>query len=120
MRPAHSGALVLERELPRVTFIHADGTHTTHRVAVGRTIMDCALDNQVTGIRGQCGGAGICGTCQCYVAAPWFAQLPMPIDDETDLLPFLPDPRPNSRLACQITLTAALDGIVVAVPERQV
>jgi 2Fe-2S ferredoxin len=29
------------------------------------------------------------------------------------------DPRPSSRLGCQIRLTDALDGIVVSLPEGQ-
>jgi ferredoxin, 2Fe-2S len=29
------------------------------------------------------------------------------------------DPRPNSRLSCQLHVTAALDGLEVTVPERQ-
>lgn len=106
--------------MPRVTFVHADGTRSTYRAALGRSIMECALDAQVQGIRGQCGGAATCGTCHCYVAAPWWEVLPPATGNEADLLPFLLEPRANSRLACQITLTAALDGITVTLPERQV
>jgi 2Fe-2S ferredoxin len=38
---------------------------------------------------------------------------------EDDMLDFAFDVRPNSRLCCQIKMTAALDGLVVHTPERQ-
>ena len=38
---------------------------------------------------------------------------------EEDMLDFGFDIRANSRLSCQIKVTAALDGLVVRTPERQ-
>ena len=35
------------------------------------------------------------------------------------MLDFAFEPQPNSRLSCQITVSDALDGLVVTVPERQ-
>ena len=35
------------------------------------------------------------------------------------MLDFAVDPRPNSRLSCQISLTEELDGLVVETPDRQ-
>ena len=37
---------------------------------------------------------------------------------EEDMLDFGYDVRPNSRLSCQIKVTAELDGLVVRTPER--
>src|SRR4051812_5445631 len=39
----------------RVEFVHADGSRETHAAARGETVMDCALDHGVRGIRAQCG-----------------------------------------------------------------
>jgi len=78
--------------------------------------MDCAVDNGVAGILAQCGGACTCATCHCYVPAPWFARVGVPVGDEKDVLEYVPEYRPNSRLSCQIVLTEALDGIVVEIP----
>ena len=83
-------------------------------------MLDCALDNAVAGLLGQCGGAAICGTCQCYVEAQWWPLLAQADDVEQELLPYLFEPRPVSRLACQIRLTDALDGLRVLLPVRQV
>ena len=105
--------------MPKVTFVHPDGSFETRAAAVGRTLMDCALDNNVPGIKAQCGGACTCSTCHCYVMMPWFAELPKPTGDEIDMLEFVWQRRASSRLSCQIELTHALDGMVVEIPERQ-
>jgi 2Fe-2S ferredoxin len=38
---------------------------------------------------------------------------------EETMLDFAPDRRANSRLSCQLRMTAALDGIVVRLPDSQ-
>jgi 2Fe-2S ferredoxin len=81
--------------------------------------MDLALDNGVPGILGQCGGGCTCITCHCYVREPWFENLKDPHPDEVELLEYALDVRPNSRLACQIILTEACDGMLVDVPVAQ-
>jgi len=87
--------------------------------AAGNSVMDAALDNNVPGIIGQCGGGCTCVTCHCYVDAPWFSRLPEPHADELEMLEFALDKTPSSRLSCQITLTDDLDGLTVRLPERQ-
>jgi len=64
-------------------------------------------------IKAECGGACSCATCHVYVAEPWFDALPVPSDDEEDLLYSTLDKKPNSRLSCQILLSDALDGLEV-------
>ena len=103
----------------QVHFVHADGRRETVAAAPGDTLLDAALDNGVAGIIGQCGGGCTCCTCHCYVGEPWAAQLPVPHADEGELLTYAWQPRAHSRLACQVPLTAALDGIEVAIPACQ-
>ena len=105
--------------MPRVTYIGADGARTTVTVAAGDTVMDGALDNGVPGILGQCGGGCTCSTCHCYVDEPWRSRLDPPHPDEVALLTYAEEPRTDSRLACQIRVTEALDGISVRLPVRQ-
>ncbi len=38
---------------------------------------------------------------------------------EEDMLDFAYDVKPNSRLSCQIKVTAALDGLKIMTPDRQ-
>jgi len=105
--------------MPSVTFLHPGGRRETHEAPVGDSVMDCALDNHVEGIGGQCGGACNCSTCHCYVASPWFEQLPARGEAETELLDYVQTRRDNSRLGCQIVLSDELDGIVVRVPRPE-
>lgn len=105
--------------MPRATYIGPDGRKETIEVALGDSLMDGALDHNIPGIIGQCGGGCTCVTCHCYVDAPWLEQLPKPHPDEADLLPFAEGVAADSRLSCQIRMTNALDGITVRLPQRQ-
>ena len=74
------------RALPRVVFVQPDGSRETHCVAVGASVMDCAVDNGVPGIRAQCGGGCTCSTCHGIVDAQWFARVGEAVGDERDIL----------------------------------
>ncbi len=78
--------------------------------------MDCAVDNGVAGIRAQCGGGCTCSTCHALVDERWFPQVGAPVGDEADILAFVPERQPRSRLTCQIVLRADLDGLVLHIP----
>ncbi|MEM8767322.1 MAG: 2Fe-2S ferredoxin [Pseudomonadota bacterium] len=105
--------------MPRVSYRQPSGEVAIVEVPLGDSVMDGALDHNVPGILGQCGGGCTCCTCHCYVEPGWADQLPAPHPDELDLLEYALGRRPTSRLACQLTLTEALDGLEVEVPERQ-
>lgn len=103
----------------QVNFVHPDGSRETWSANPGESVMDCALDNGVAGIRAQCGGGCTCCTCHCYIDSPWFEALEAPHPDELDLLPYAFEPAGSSRLSCQVRLTPALSGIVVRIPAEQ-
>ena len=105
--------------MTKVTYIDAAGASRTVDAQIGSTVMETALRNSVPGIEAECGGACACATCHVYVAPQWMAQLPPREDMEEGMLESAWEPRANSRLSCQIHLTAALDGLEVTVPERQ-
>jgi 2Fe-2S ferredoxin len=46
-------------------------------------------------------------------------RVPAPEGAEKDMLDFVLDRQPNSRLSCQIEVTEALDGLVVTTPVSQ-
>jgi ferredoxin, 2Fe-2S len=105
--------------MPKVTFIaFSGGTHTVE-VPVGTTLMRAATDNRVPGIDGDCGGNCACATCHIYVDADWSERLAARTASEEEMLNSVDELRGNSRLACQITLTEALSGLVVSLPEAQ-
>ena len=105
-----------ERASPRVVFVKPDGSRETHFVAAGGSVMDCAVDNGVPGIRAQCGGGCTCSTCHGIVDAQWFERVGEAVGDERDILEFVPGRRSRSRLTCQITMHEGLDGLVVHIP----
>lgn len=62
-------------------------------------------------IKAECGGAGVCATCHVRVDARWRELLPPPSDEELAKLDDVPGADERSRLACQIEMTAELDGL---------
>ena len=105
--------------MPLVRYVQANGAEYEADVPEGASVMDGAVDNGIDGIIAQCGGACICATCHCYVDPAWFERLPPPGPTESEMLGFVLEPRETSRLACQIRLTAALDGLLVELLARQ-
>ena len=107
--------------MPRVTYIEHDGTPHTVEVPLGLSVMRGAVDNNVPGIDADCGGECACATCHVYVEEEWLPEtgLPRPGSQEASMLSFAAVAQPNSRLSCQISMTDALDGLVVRMPEGQ-
>ena len=106
--------------MPTVTFILPDGTPRELDATGCETLMHVAIRHDLPGIEAECGGLVSCATCQVYVEPPWGPRLPPASEDEQDILADLAvERRPESRLACQIALSPALDGLVVRVPARQ-
>jgi ferredoxin, 2Fe-2S len=106
--------------MPRITYVEATGAEVTLQLAEGWSLMQGATANGVEGILGECGGSCACATCHCYVEEARLADLPPPSENELAMLEnAAAERRPNSRLACQIKATGALDGLVVHLPETQ-
>lgn len=105
--------------MPKITFIQFDGTETAIDAEVGRTVMNTALDNLISGIDADCGGECSCATCHVLVDESWMEKVGQPSDAEESMLDLNPDRAANSRLSCQIKVTEDLDGLVVNLPEFQ-
>lgn len=105
--------------MPHVTFVDSAGVSRSVEAATGMSLMEAARDNDIPGIVAQCGGMCACATCHVYVDEQFLALLDGPDDNEEPLLDFIDDREANSRLACQIRLTPALDGICVRTPASQ-
>jgi ferredoxin len=80
--------------------------------SIGDTLL-AALKKAGFPLLSVCGGRAVCGTCRTGIAPAWWARLPPPGKVERDLLACLPERRDDDRLACQIILTAGLDGLEV-------
>ncbi|MCB4820500.1 2Fe-2S iron-sulfur cluster-binding protein [Roseicella aerolata] len=105
--------------MPHVTYIEHNGTEHRIELEEGLSVMRGAVDNGVPGIDADCGGECACATCHVYVEEPWLAKTGTPDEQEASMLSFAATAQPNSRLSCQITMSAALDGLVVRLPEAQ-
>ncbi len=106
--------------MPSVTFISAAGAAVTLDAANGRSLMQVAVDSDITGIAADCGGCLSCATCHVYVDAEWVTRLPLPLPDELSMLEMTAaERRPSSRLSCQIVIDASLHGLLVRLPQNQ-
>ena len=103
-----------------INFIAADGYSTRADGMIGKSLMETAVAGGVAGIAADCGGLLTCATCHVHVREPFATQLPPPDAEELAMPAFTAAPRlANSRLSCQIKLTAALDGLTVELPSTQ-
>ena len=105
--------------MAQVTFIAFDGSETVVDAAGGLSLMENAVANGVDGIEAQCGGNAYCGTCRVIPQGTWSERLGPRGDVEEGLLSSLDEDNPRVRLSCQITVSEALDGLVVQLPENQ-
>jgi 2Fe-2S ferredoxin len=106
--------------VPKVIFVHNDGSQRVIDAGLGDTVMATAVRNGVPGIVGECGGNRSCATCHVYVDADFMPLVGPPGDLEDDMLDLgVSDRRKGSRLSCQIPVSQQLDGLVVEIPPSQ-
>ena len=102
----------------RVRFVSADGSETREVEAPeGHRLLEIA-QNDGQPLEGTCEGQMACSTCHVVVAAEDFARLPHASEEEEDMLDLAIGASRTSRLACQIVLTADLDGLTVRMPPQ--
>jgi 2Fe-2S ferredoxin len=102
----------------KATWILPDGKEITAEVKAGRSLMEAAVANRVPLVIGECGGSMICATCHVVVEPDWVGATGKASKFEDEMLDDTAAPREaNSRLSCQLTMSAALDGIVLRVPQ---
>ena len=103
-----------------INFIASDGLCTSANGKIGKTLMEAAVAAGIDGIAADCGGLLTCATCHVHVAPAFLSLLPPPDSEELAMLAFTAEPTlPNSRLSCQIKLTAELDGLTLELPNSQ-
>ena len=81
----------------------------------GQTLLEVAREYEID-IEGTCEGNLACATCHLIIDKDWFFKLPEATEDEIDMLDLVSGLTVNSRLGCQITVTADLDGLIVFLP----
>ena len=103
--------------MPKVVFVEFNGTAREVVAQAGQSLMAVAVANNID-MEAACEGAMACSTCHVIVDEAWFGRLEAPSNDEDDMLDLASGLAPTSRLACQVILTDALDGLTVRLPDR--
>ena len=104
--------------MPMVRVIDRDATERELQAPSGATLME-PLRDMDDGVAAICGGMCSCATCHVYVDPCWLPRLEPREEMEEGMLETAWEPRENSRLSCQVHITAQLDGLQVTVPQRQ-
>ena len=105
--------------MAKINFVQQCGARQQAEAKDGLSVMEVAVKNNVPGIDADCGGACACATCHVYVDDAWLGKLEAQAAMEVSMLEFAPDVEPRSRLACQIRVREALDGLTVYLPASQ-
>ena len=105
--------------MPKITYITSDARSYSVDVKNGLTVMEGAVQNDIPGIDADCGGGMACATCHVYVTEDWFDRLPKKEDGEEDMIDIAFEPKKNSRLSCQLTVSDELNGLIVNIPSKQ-
>ena len=106
--------------MAKITYIEKNGKEHTVDVQNGLTVMEGAVQNDIPGIDADCGGSMACATCHVYVKDDWYDKLDEKSEGEDDMIDQAHDPKKNSRLSCQITVSDKIEGLIVHLPEKQV
>jgi 2Fe-2S ferredoxin len=102
-----------------ITYVEHNGTEHVIDVDADMNLMEGATLNMVPGVVGMCGGICSCATCHCYVPPEWQDKIPAASLGERNMLAGAKFLQENSRLGCQIVVTAELEGLTVHLPEEQ-
>ena len=105
--------------MPKITFKDFQGGSKTIEIESGLTVMEGAIQNDISGIDADCGGSMACATCHVYVDQQWIDKIPKAEDAENDMIDMAFEPKKNSRLSCQIIVSEELNGLEVTTPEKQ-
>ena len=105
--------------MAKITYIEHSGKSHTIEVQNGLTVMEAAVQNNISGIDADCGGSMACATCHVYVKEEWFNKLPKKEDGGEDMLDMAYEPRKFSRLSCQLIVSDELEGLVINLPVKQ-
>ena len=96
-----------------------DGENCVIETTTDQSLMEALRNEAIEGIDAVCGGSCACATCHVYMDNSWLNKLTELDEGEGDLLDDSEVRQSNSRLACQINLTDALNGISLTIPPEE-
>lgn len=101
--------------MPKVTFVTPSGDEKVAEYAENENLMAIAVENQVEGILGDCGGVASCATCHVHIDPEWMEKAGPATDVELGMLELEDKTTECSRLGCQVILSNEMDGMIVKV-----
>ena len=106
--------------MPKITYTDNAGKESEIELPIGATLMEGAIQNDIKGIVAECGGSCMCATCHVYIDENFLEVLPEMEEEEDEMLEgATAERKTNSRLGCQVRVSAAMEGLKVLVPEKQ-
>lgn len=104
--------------MPQITVVNHEGEESSVEATEGRTLMEVIRDNGFDELLALCGGCCSCATCHVHIDPAFRDKLPTMSEDENDLLDSSEHRNEDSRLSCQIPITAALEGVKVTIAQE--
>jgi len=104
--------------MPKLIVVNRAGEETEVNADVGLSVMEAIRDNGFDELLALCGGCCSCATCHVHIDPAFKDLLPPMTEDENDLLDSSDHRDGNSRLSCQLPITAEMDGIKVTIAEE--
>jgi 2Fe-2S ferredoxin len=105
--------------MPTIHVTDRGGHQHTLEVDNGQTLME-PLREIDEGVEALCGGMCSCATCHIFIAPEWNTKLPGRQSDELELLESTESFREaESRLACQVRVSDAIDGLRLTVAPEE-
>ena len=101
--------------MPKLVVVNRSGEESTVEADAGLSVMEAIRDNGFDELLALCGGCCSCATCHIYIDPAFADKLPKLSEDENDLLESSDHRTENSRLSCQVQMTADLDGLKVTI-----
>lgn len=101
--------------MTKINIVTREGDRLSVDASEDMLLMEAIRENGIDELQALCGGQLSCATCHVYVDPAFADLLPAMSYDEDDLLDSSDYRKPQSRLSCQISCSAALDGINIEV-----
>lgn len=104
--------------MPQLIVTTAKGATHVLEAEAGITAMMAIRDAGLEGLLALCGGVCSCATCHVHVDPACKPMLDEMSEDENELLDGSLRRDENSRLSCQILITAARDGLRLTIADE--
>ncbi len=101
--------------MTKITVISREGEARDVEAENGLSLMEVIRDNGFDELLALCGGCCSCATCHVHIDSSYADMLPKMGEDENDLLDSTDHRNEMSRLACQIPVSDAIDGLIVTI-----